>query len=205
VTQLELKDLNKELEFEQHYKETPEEIHNRELADKDDFGDTPEEIEKNVQAVMAKYDRESNTRLYKGISRRVVRLLFIAFSLYSVFLLFFPGEIRMERASFVGALVFLVFINFPATKKGVKHVNAIPWYDVILAVLGAVAYFYFVFNCRAIIDRGIRLTDIEVVLGAIGILVTLEACRRSVGMPIVIVASIFIVYALTQKSLRMVV
>ena len=47
------------------------------------------------------------------------------------------------------------------------------------------------------------LTPLEVWLGVIGILITLEACRRAVGLPIVIVASIFIIYAMTQKSLRM--
>ncbi len=193
----------KKFEFEQNYRRTPEEVRAEDLASRDDFGDTPEEIERNVQAVMEKYDRESNVRIYKGISRRIVRALFILFSLYSIFLLFYPGEIRLERASFVGMLVFLVFINFPATKGGPKHVNYIPWYDLLLAVLGAVAYFYFACHCRAIIERALRLTDLEVVLGAIGILVTLEACRRSVGLPIVIVASCFIIYSLTQKSIRM--
>ena len=192
-------------EFEQDYKRTKEEIKNEALAEKDDFGDTAEEIEKNVQAVMEKYDRESNTRVYKGVSRRIVRVLFILFSLYSVFLLFYPGETRMERASFVGLIVFLVFLNFPATrhKPGKKRINYIPWYDVVLAVLGAVAYFYFVFNLQSIINQGIKLTQVEIILGLIGILVTLEACRRAVGLPIVIVASAFVIYALTQKSLRL--
>ena len=191
-------------EFEKNYKKTTQELHDEELIAKDDFGDTPEEIEKNMHAVMEKYDREANVRVYKGLSRRIVRVLFVLFSLYSIFLLFYPGEIRMERASFVGMIVLLVFINFPATRDPkLKKVNFIPWYDIVLAALGVIAYLYFVINCRTIIDRGIRLTPVEVVLGVIGILVTLEACRRAVGLPIVIVASVFIVYAMTQKSLRM--
>ena len=191
--------------FEKSYKKTPREIKAEEMADKDQYGETPDEIQKNVQAVMEKYDREANVRIYRGATRRIVRLLFIFFSLYSVFLLFYPGEIRMERASFTGLLVFLTYLNFPASKKGTakKRVNFIPWYDMILAALGAVAYFYFVFHCRAIIARGILLTPLEVALGVIGILVTLEACRRAVGLPIVAVASAFILYAMTQKSLRM--
>ena len=190
-------------EFEKKYKKTSHELHDEELIEKDDFGETAEEIEKNATAVLEKYDREANVRVYKGISRRIVRVLFVLFSLYSVFLLFYPGEIRMERASFVGLIVLLVFINFPATRSGPKKVNFIPWYDIILMGLGFVSYLYFVINYRAIINRGIMLTPLEVWLGVIGILVTLEACRRAVGLPIVIVASLFIVYAMTQKSLRM--
>ena len=190
-------------EFEKDYKKTSHELHDEELIAKDDFGATPEEIEKNTTAVLEKYDREANVRIYKGKTRRIVRLLFVLFSLYAVFLLFYPGEIRMERASFVGMIVTLVFINFPITRNQPKKVNFIPWYDIILMVLGIVAYLYFVINYRTIINRGIKLTPLEVWLGVIGILVTLEACRRAVGLPIVIVASIFIVYAMTQKSLRM--
>ena len=190
-------------EFEKKYKKTSHELHDEELIEKDDFGETAEEIEKNATAVLEKYDREANVRVYKGVSRRIVRVLFVLFSLYSVFLLFYPGEIRMERASFVGLIVLLVFVNFPATRSGPKKVNFIPWYDIILMGLGFVSYLYFVINYRAIINRGIMLTPLEVWLGVIGILVTLEACRRAVGLPIVIVASLFIVYAMTQKSLRM--
>ncbi len=190
-------------EFEKNYKKTPQELRDEELIAKDDFGETPEEIEKNTTAVLEKYDREANVRVYKGITRRFVRLLFVLFSLYAVFLLFYPGEIRMERASFVGLIVLLVFVNFPAQRNKPKKINFIPWYDLVLMALGLVSYLYFVINYRAIIDRGIMLTPLEVWLGVIGILVTLEACRRAVGFPIVIVASVFIVYALTQKSLRM--
>ena len=190
-------------EFEKNYKKTPQELRDEELIAKDDFGETPEEIEKNTTAVLEKYDREANVRVYKGITRRFVRLLFVLFSLYAVFLLFYPGEIRMERASFVGMIVLLVFVNFPAQRNKPKKINFIPWYDLVLMALGLVSYLYFVINYRAIIDRGIMLTPLEVWLGVIGILVTLEACRRAVGFPIVIVASVFIVYALTQKSLRM--
>ena len=191
-------------EFEKKYKKTSRELHDEELIEKDDFGETAEEIEKNTTAVLEKYDREANVRIYKGFSRVFVRMLFVLFSMYAIFLLFYPGEIRMERASFVGLIVLLVFVNFPATRNPKnKKVNFIPWYDLILMALGVTAYLYFVINYRAIINRGIMLTKVEVWLGVIGILVTLEACRRAVGLPIVIVASVFIVYAMTQKSLRM--
>ena len=51
-------------EFEKKYKKTSHEIHDEELIEKDDFGSTPEEIEKNTTAVLEKYDREANVRIY---------------------------------------------------------------------------------------------------------------------------------------------
>ena len=131
-------------EFEKKYKKTSKELHDEELIEKDDFGETPEEIEKNTTAVLEKYDREANVRVYKGFSRVFVRMLFVLFSMYAIFLLFYPGEIRMERASFVGLIVLLVFVNFPATRSPkLKKINFIPWYDLILMALGAVSYLYF--------------------------------------------------------------
>ncbi|MBU5628019.1 TRAP transporter permease [Oscillibacter sp. MSJ-2] len=157
-----------------------------------------------AQAVLEKFDRESNVRIWEGVPRSIVRYLMVAFAVYSVLInLVFNWETRIERASFVGGLVFLIFLIFPATKKGKKKPNHIPWYDLLLGVVGGGTYFYFVFNCQAIIKQGIKLESYQVILGAIGVLITLEACRRATGIPIVVVASCFIIYAMTQKSLAL--
>ncbi|WP_243121541.1 TRAP transporter permease [Anaerotruncus rubiinfantis] len=158
--------------------------------------------EEEVQAVLKKYDREANTRLYTGVPKSIIRYLLAAYAVYCVLLNFlFNWETCIERASFVGGLVFFAFLLFPASKKGTGRTNYIPWYDVILALCGSVPYFYFVANCTAILNQGIALTPFQVVLGAIGIICTMEACRRSVGLPIVIVSALFIVYAMTKKPL----
>ncbi len=162
--------------------------------------------EADVQAVMEKYDRESNVRIWDGIPKVVVRYMLVAFAVYSILLNFgLDWETRIERASFVGILVFLTFIVFPSRKGAHKKLNYIPWYDVILAVLGGGSYFYFVFNLDKIIANTIRLTPVDLVIGIIGVVVTLEACRRAVGIPIVIVSSAFIIYmiAFTGKSLSL--
>ena len=161
-------------------------------------------MEADVQAVMEKYDRESNVRVWDGIPKTVVRYMLVAFAIYSILLNFgLNWETRIERASFVGVLVFLTFIVFPAQKGARKKLNYIPWYDVILAVLGGGSYFYFVFNLDKIIANTIRLQPIDMVIGIIGVVVTLEACRRAVGIPIVVVSSLFIIYmvAFTGKPL----
>ncbi len=157
-----------------------------------------------AQALLEKYDRESNIRIWDGMPRRIIRYLLVAFAVYCVAInLVFNWETRIERASFVGCLVFLIFLVFPATKNGQKKSNYVPWFDVILAVVGGFAYFYFVANCTDIINQGIKLNMFQIVLGAVGIVITLEACRRAVGLPIVVVSSAFIIYALTQKSLML--
>lgn len=165
--------------------------------------DTADNIAQHTKEIMQKYDRESNIREFRGVPRKIVRYLLILFSFYAVFLLFYPGETRFERASFVGYIVFMVFVMFPAKTGMQDKVNHIPWYDIILGLLCAASYGYFIFNLEAILQQGIMLTPLQIAFGVTGILTTLEACRRAVGLPIVIVALIMIIYGLTQKSLAL--
>ena len=77
--------------------------------------------EADVQAVMEKYDRESNVRIWDGVPKVVVRYMLVAFAVYSILLNFgLDWETRIERASFVGILVFLTFIVFPSRKGAHK-------------------------------------------------------------------------------------
>ena len=157
----------------------------------------PAATEEQIQAVMEKYDREANVRHWQGVPRIVVRYMLVGFAIYSILLNFgLDWETRIERASFVGILVFLIFIVFPSKKGGGKRLNYIPWYDIILAIIGGGSYFYFVFNLDKIITNTIRLEPIDLVIGLLGVIVTLEGCRRAVGIPIVVVSSAFIIYML---------
>ena len=133
---------------------------------------------------MEKYDRESNVRKYSGVPRQIIRYLLVLFTLYCMYIVFIATwETRIERASFVGGLVFLAYLMYPAGRFKVKKMNYIPWYDILLAAIAALSYFYFVFNCDQIINQGIRLSTFEIVLGVCGILVTLEAKSLQVGQP----------------------
>ena len=54
---------------------------------------------------------------------------------------------------------------------------------------------YFAYNVERIVKNASRITTLDMVIGIIGILILLEACRRCVGMPIIIVVSFFLVFA----------
>ena len=88
------------------------------------------------------------------------------------------------------------YLVFPA-RKGTQKVNYIPWYDVILMLVGTASFLYFTFNAKAIIAQGSIFQTWQIVIGIIGILSLAEVCRRSVGLPILLVAAAFLVYALT--------
>ena len=71
-----------------------------------------------------------------------------------------------------------------------------PWYDVLLMIGGTGAFLYFAFNAMDIIQQGSNFEWYQIAIGIVGIISVIEVCRRSVGLPIIIVAVCFIVYAL---------
>ena len=157
-----------------------------------------------VAEIMKKYDRESNTRIYEGIPQKILHYLLAAFALFVMWMNLFAtwGE-QFRRPLFLGCVILFVFALYPARKGHPGKVNRIPWYDVILALVGACSFFYFVINNQSILQRATRITDLEIVLGVIGILVLAECCRRVVGLPILCVASCFVIYAFVAgKTLK---
>ncbi len=150
----------------------------------------------NVEALMAEYDRESNTRHYSGVPRVVIRYILAAFALYVFYMNLisvWPEQIR--RASFVGLIIFMAFALYPAKKKSAKRENFVPWYDVALGLIGAGCFFYYVINFEALAVKATRIGQIDVIVGIIGVLIIAEVCRRVVGLPILVVAAAFVIYA----------
>ena len=161
-----------------------------------------------VDEIMKKYDRESNTRTWTGVPDTVIKVLLAAFSLFMIYMnLFAVWDERIRRPLFVGIVIIFIFILFPARKSHhTKKPNHIPFYDIVLGLLGAGSFFYFVINNREIINHATRINQTEIILGVIGILVLAECCRRVTGIPIVIVAGLFVIYAFTTgASLRKIV
>ena len=155
-----------------------------------------------VDEIMKKYDRESNTRPWEGVPAMVIKVLLAAFSLFMIYMnLFTVWDERIRRPLFLGIIVIFVFVLFPARKNTAKpmKVNHIPIYDIILAVAGSGSFFYFVINNKTIINHATHISTLEIWLGVIGIIVLAECCRRVTGIPILVVAGCFVIYAFASN------
>ena len=151
-----------------------------------------------MDEVMKKYDRESNTRVWEGWQKWVVYSLMAAFSLFVIYVTLFAAWLDLIRyPSFLAGVVLIGYLVFPA-RKGVQKVNSLPWYDWLLMLLGTAAFCYVVMNAKDLTVRlGMsRIRPYEIVIAVVGILTMLELCRRSVGIPILCVAGVFLIYAL---------
>ena len=151
-----------------------------------------------LDEVMKKYDRESNTRVWEGWQKGVVWAVMAAFSLFVIYVTLFATWLDLIRyPSFMGGVLLIGYLVFPA-KKGVQKVNHIPWFDWVLMVLGTAAFAYVVVCAKSLTVRlGMsQIRPYEIAIAVVGVLAVLELCRRSVGVPILCVAGVFMIYAL---------
>ena len=150
-----------------------------------------------VEAVMRKFDRESNTRVWAGVPKVVVSCILVAFSLFCIYVTLFANFLEQVRmTSFMGLVIVMGYLTFPMRKQHVK-VNHLPWYDIVIMVLGSAAFFFYAFNAKTILNTRLKelLTNpLYTAVAIVGILSLVELCRRSVGVPILCVAAFFIVY-----------
>ena len=149
-----------------------------------------------VEAVMKKYDRESNTRVWEGLPKLVIRWLMVAFSVYCIIdTVFLSTRQEVRLPVFVGLILLFGFLTFPA-RKGDERVNHMPWYDIVLLIAGPGAYFFYAVNAQNVVQMSARVmqNDLYMIIGLIGILALVELCRRCVGLPILCVAGVLLVY-----------
>ena len=170
------------------------------MADSSQTALPAEEMQTDVDAVMKKYDRESNTRVWQGIPKTIVGCIMAAFSVYCLYMTLFSTVLPETRLSlFLGCIIIIGFLIYPADKHHVKP-NRIPWYDIVLMALGAGSFFYFAFNAYDIIMMNNRIDLPLIVMGVVGILVLFELCRRCVGIPILVVVAALLIYVVVWRS-----
>lgn len=153
--------------------------------------------DKTVDIDIRELEKEGNNRL-ETVGKTLVFILagigvaWTAFQLYTGFFGLLPAV--LQRATTLGFALVLSFLGFGANRKGGKK-DGIPIYDWILAALSVAIVIYLFANFKTLVKRGGSPTTTDVVMGCIAILLVIEAARRTVGLPLVIVALCFLAYA----------
>ncbi|MBA2779480.1 TRAP transporter permease [Halomonas kenyensis] len=115
------------------------------------------------------------------------------FHLYTGYFGTLPSQ--QQGAVHLGLALGMIFILFPATRGGNR--KGVPWYDVLLAFAATfTAYYKILFYDEVLRARITGYSTLDLTVAALGVLFVLEATRRTVGLPIVIMASCAILYAL---------
>ena len=94
---------------------------------------------------------------------------------------------------FLALALFATFLLIPV-RTGAKH-DHVPWYDLIAAIAGLAVGLYVFVEYPALVDTLGEISQERVILGTITIFLLAEATRRLVGLPLVVIASVFVFYA----------
>ena len=150
----------------------------------------------------------SPTKNLKGLHLKVVAAIAIIWSLFQLWyaspfpFIFNFGMFKglPARAIHLGFALTLAFLIYPFV-KGKK----ISLFDILISFVGAFSCFYIYFFYDQLVDRGGVLLSIsignnfnlpiELIIGSLGILILLEATRRAIGLPLVIIAICFLLFS----------
>ncbi|WP_101674420.1 TRAP transporter permease [Alloalcanivorax mobilis] len=152
-----------------------------------------------IKEALEKYDRESVVRdalpRWAVLFVTTVCVLLAAFHLYTSF----SGPLVdvAQRSIHLYTLLALTFILYPMTKKGVR--DRVPWLDLLLAAAAFGIGIYMLVVADRVIASGGRVNTTDMIVGAMAILMVLDATRRVTGWGLTLLATIFLIYGFYAK------
>ena len=146
-----------------------------------------------MDKLIAQYDKESAVRQLAGPMKWITFCLLVLFSLYQLSsTLFFTIPPQIHRPIHLAFGLCLVYLLYAGRTKGDS--NKIGVINILLALLGVAVTLYWVVDYEGLVTRTGNYTSLDMVVGGIAILLVLEAARRVVGLPITLIATIFLLY-----------
>lgn len=144
--------------------------------------------------IKKKYDKESDTMMYTGFMAKVISALAITFSVFQLYTAIFGVlDAQLQRAVHLGFAMALSFLLYP-TRKSWSRTKLHPL-DLVLAVLSAASPAYICICYQQLAMRSGIVTPVDLIMGVMGLLLVIEATRRVVGIPMVVVVLVFLAYA----------
>lgn len=138
------------------------------------------------------FDTEARNRTLFGWQALLITVLAVSMSLFHLYTSGFGLLLAMkQRAIHLAFVLVLVFLLYPFSDKCSR--SKIPWYDYILAILGACVTLYMVVNFEEMVYRAGLPTQMDLFVGFLGIVLLLEATRR-VSSPILPCIAIFFLF-----------
>lgn len=160
--------------------------------------DRSDEIDE--EALIAEFEAEKPARKLTGIPSIIVKAIGVALSLFALYWVFNPMATQLYLPAFlmIGlSMTFLVYRGWGRSSKAKDlgrsdNPHVVDW---VLAAVAIVPFAYIISDWDSFFRRAINPTYLDLAMGTIAILVTLEAARRTVGMLVPLVVAGFFAYA----------
>ncbi|MBO0588020.1 TRAP transporter permease [Sporosarcina sp. E16_8] len=154
-----------------------------------------------AQEILEKYDKENQFRTQIGKWAWAVTFLGVALTVFHLYTGYF-GTLPSQKqgAVHLGTALGIIYLLYPAKKEWRNTHKKVPWYDVTLAFTAMYVTYHKIFFFDSILQSRVSgYSLIDIIISILGIALVLEATRRTVGLPIVIVAGVAIIYTLVGK------
>lgn len=150
--------------------------------------------ESHARAADELIQQETGSRQPLGVTGVVVTLVALSWALFQ---LWNASPLSLISTTFIRPIhlafaIFLVFMIFPMRRRSPRAY--VPWYDWLFALLASACALYLVVNYEALVDRPGAPITLDLVISAIGMVLLLEAARRALGKPLVVVVLVFLTY-----------
>lgn len=140
-------------------------------------------------------DNDESNDIFHRLTGRVSFLIAVALSLFVLIEVNFSILTPLKQLSlFVTAGLVLCFLQIPIHPR-LRHVRALRVLDVILALLAVGCCVYLIYQGPTLGQRAAIYSTADQLVGTIGLLLVIEAARRTVGLALPILALVFLVYA----------
>ncbi|MBV5277529.1 MAG: TRAP transporter permease [Campylobacteraceae bacterium] len=116
-----------------------------------------------------------------------------SWSLYQLYIVLDPGNSAHIRAIHLAFGIVLCFSMY-AMYKSTKLRSTITWYDFLFAAIGVTVVLYQWYAYKDLSMRSGSWTQTDIIVGVLTVLVVLEASRRVMGLPLMLVAIFFLAY-----------
>lgn len=155
--------------------------------------------EKNTQQVaeevLKQLEKESNTMEHVGIVGKIVTALAISFSVFQLYTATFGVlDAQLQRAVHLGFGLCLIYLFYPTFPKSLVTKKLHP-VDYLLAISGAAMPAYIIIQYHELVLRAGMINNTDLFVGVFGVALVIEATRRVVGIPMLVVVMFFLAYA----------
>jgi TRAP transporter 4TM/12TM fusion protein len=154
----------------------------------------PEVTDEEITAILKKVDKESTFRKLSGFSYRLVFWIAVGWSCFQLYTaLFGMLAAQLQRSIHLSFAFVILFLLYPFRTS--STVNKLKWNDFLFTGFAGLVGLYLTLNYTRLMEAGGDYAQIDYIFGGFGTLLTLEAARRVVGIPIVVIAGTFLLYA----------
>ena len=137
-------------------------------------------------------------RKLTGVPKKILYVYIVLIGLFHIYTSVFGNfEAYLQRSLHLSMVLPLAYLLWPVSKKASK--DKVPWYDFVLALACFAPGAYIVANYWNITTRIVQIdpvTNAQLALGILLVVLLLEASRRVVGLPITIIGLVAILYML---------